>query len=451
MHNQIKISNSLKFILIIFMLFLGNVTFAAETGDNYTQVTVSSINELENAVSNATTDTRITVNDGVYTSDATLTGNTANVIIRAKNDHNVHFQNLISVRGNNITIEKCTIDGSNGTIKVYGNDVKILRNIWDNSGAEDWIYLEDTAYRTEIGYNTIKNRSANVINNSQVIVQFVNDATSTPYATYVHHNLFKDIVRSGKYSEVYLIYSGGVNPPQSIDNNIIIEYNLFDNAPGDGRMIDIKTNGVTVRNNTVINLPTNSSFKNRSGSRATFENNVFLGGNGQIAAQGDDNIIRGNYIEYNQDNSTDSAFRFYYGGDTSTRYNQMHNTLIENNTLVNAYYGFEFGRNGTGDEGTRPMTNTIIRGNKIINGGGESTTNGDVDFQGVIWEDNKYSGNGGKFASNMTLDESLTAAIPPHLSASDVGPYATSTTTSTTTVEPNVNTGAFTIAPGVLK
>lgn len=447
MNNTTNTLRSFKIGVLTFMLFCSNAIFAAT-------VNVSTNAELEKAVSSASTATEIVLTAGTYSGGSiNLDGNTAPVVIHPSSDFSAHISSHIIIRGNNITIQKCELD----EITIYGDDVKILRNIWDNAYAPatgDWLNMEETAYRTEIAYNEFKNRPASwsTVGNDEIISQNVNDNTPIPYETHVHHNYFKNIVRSDKYSEVYLIYTnGGINPAQSLYNNIIIEYNLFDNSPGDGRMLDIKTNGVIVRNNTVINLKDNSSFKNRQGNRVTFENNVFIGGHGQISAQGDGNIIRGNYIEYNQDNQADSAFRFYYGSAeiTGAQYNQMHDTLIENNTLVNAYYGFEFGR--TSSTHKLPMVNTIIRGNKIINGGGRSTTNGDIDFQGVTWENNKYSGNGGEFASKMTQDTSLTAVIPPHLSISDVGPYATSTTTSTTTVEPEINTGAFTIAPGVLK
>ena len=68
MHNQIKISNSLKFILISFMLFLGNVAFAATYN-------VNSISALETTVASAQPGDTVVLADGTYSDkDCVLSG-----------------------------------------------------------------------------------------------------------------------------------------------------------------------------------------------------------------------------------------------------------------------------------------------------------------------------------------------------------------------------------------
>jgi len=440
MNNKTNTLQSFKIVLLTFMLFFSSAVFAAT-------VNVSTKAELEEAVSSASTPTEIIVSSGNYSGgNISLKGNTAPVIIQPATDFGVHFQSTVKIYGDAITIQKMNFDAG---LEIYGNDIKVLRNIWDNASNDDWILIDTSAYRTEIGYNLFKNRSKNVPWGAQVIQQSLTENPSEPYQTHYHHNHFKNILPSTEYTEVIIIWSEGrETSPPAPDNGIIIEYNLWENARGGGKAVDNKTNGTIIRFNTLTG--NNGFLKLRHGSRGLVDSNVFLGGSGGITLNDTDHVVINNYID-GSSNEEERGIQCYYGEknpeQSESQYNKMVNTRIENNTLVTCGTGLELGAQGV--SATEVMEDTVIKDNKFINCGSRATFRGGAEHKNTTWTNNKYKGNGGTYASKMTLDNSLVATPPSWtLTAADVGPDATEKSTEKST-EPS--SGAYVISTGTLK
>ena len=165
------------------------------------------------------------------------------------------------------------------------------------------------------------------------------------------HNVFRDTYR---YS-----YNGQENLQVASSNGTsnaltlaLIEYNLFDNAWGDGETISDKASGNVTRHNVAAH--NRGAFTYRVGHSSTFEGNVIVDCAGGLRAYDADHTIINNLI-------VDCGYGIYFGGETAI-HQPVSDSLVANNTIVNCSGDSLY--IGTGDParrfGNRYINNLLV-------------------------------------------------------------------------------------------
>ena len=282
----------------------------------YIVINVTRLSELKAEVSKVREPTLIKLKNATYTGDEiVLSGNKAKVIIEAESLHRAVIQVPLILNSNNITIRNMKFSGgeivdiSGGRIIVNASFCKISNNLWDNSQAIQWITVDDSAYNVEIAYNKFQNKYENAksyINWGHQTVQLKWESDNKKaHNHYVHHNHWKNIVR-GRYDntyeslQLYTKQDGVLAAEKGANQNIRVEYNLFEDANGETEIISIKGNGMKIRNNRFIN--SDGFVKLRFGNNSEISNNIIISdknkykNSGGISISGQNHKVFGNYI-----------------------------------------------------------------------------------------------------------------------------------------------------------
>jgi len=474
MHNQIKILNSLKLVLLSFILFFGNAAFAAT---KYKEVNVNTITQLEEAVAAVTTPTKIIVANGTYNdSDISLRGNKAEVHIIAQTKGQAVIQRTIKVYGDNITIEGFKFNGGNersntgGSIYVSGNDCHITRCNWDNSQARQWLRVDKDAYRTEISYNIFQNKNNNTASTGETSRQTVQllftKRDPIAHNHYIHHNHWKNIVKgrySNRYESLQIVTQedgeeGAVN---GADQNTIVEYNLFEDCNGEGEIISNKCNASIIRYNTFKD--SNGGLTLRWGNGSQVYGNSLFNCRAGVVSSGKYHKIHNNYIE----NMSQEGILIREGAPGMDGYGASEGVDVSFNTAINCRNGaLRIGKASSRQYGGELIKSTTISNNILI---GEtavqisSPNNSSTVIRDITFSNNMYKGrldsalkNGfSKYTGDISnpMDTTHTALM----TEKTTGPEAENTTSSLeepTTEEPTTEepeTGAFIIKPGILR
>jgi len=454
MYNQIKISNSLKFIFISFVLFFGSIAFAATYN-------VNSIRALEGAVSSANPGDTIVLANGTYSDkDCVLSGDgieNSQITVEAATVGGVKFHRPVTIEGNYITLKGFYFTGNNGKIEVYGNNVKVTRCTIDDSQASHWVRIQNYTKNCEFSYNTFKNKTNNATlpENGQLFNINKNYHETSASNHYIHHNYFKNIVRNhngngGETIQAWTDDSPEHTGPFGVDTHNRIEYNLFEEANGDPEIISSKSNGNIYSHNTIKN--SDGSIWLRHGINNTVDNNYIFssgGDGGSIRVHDKGNTITNNYIE--GDDNQGAGIELGSGDGEGGTYIEADNAIVTSNIIVTSNYGIRTGRTSSD---TQP-SNVKIENNIIIDSRSQAFSIGAAlpkatfsgnKVQGTLGDNPGGVTRGAVEVPSSTLDGVLTPAM--------VGAQATEelTTPPPATVPATVPaTGPFEISPSGLK
>lgn len=190
----------------------------------------------------------------------------------------------------------------------------------------------------------------------------------------IDHNYFKDIPSDGGNGTIAIRIGDGTQGFSS--SATIVEHNLFENMQGYGKIINIKSSGNIIRNNTFVRA--SGSIMVRHGNGNLIEGNVILPGledkyTGGITLIGEDHIVRNNYIQGTR--SSGKAAIALIEGDVNNypgkgSYYPSKNVVIENNTLVDNDKNIVIGQlYDPKTELTIPVENVTFRENAVLGNG----------------------------------------------------------------------------------
>ncbi|MEF3303453.1 polysaccharide lyase 6 family protein [Paenibacillus sp. GYB003] len=236
---------------------------------------------------------------------------------------------------------------------------------------------------------------------SESVLMIVWRSTADPNYHRIDHNHFKDIPSIGLGGATAIRIGDGTHALSS--SYTIVESNIFENMMGIGKIINIKSGGNTIRNNTFIDA--SGSICIRQGNGNLIEGNYILPGldpryTGGILVIGEDHIIRNNYIQGTRQ-SGKAAIVLYEGEPNNYPgkggYYPTKNITIANNTLVDNDKNILIGQYyDPATEMTVPVENITFTENAIV--GNTSTTPVieilDEPIGDVLYEGNQfYNGN----------------------------------------------------------
>lgn len=190
----------------------------------------------------------------------------------------------------------------------------------------------------------------------------------------IDHNYFKDIPSDGGNGTIAIRIGDGTQGLTS--SATIVENNLFENMQGLGKIINIKSSGNTIRNNTFVRA--SGSIMVRHGNGNLIEGNVILPGledkySGGITLIGEDHIVRNNYIQGSR--SSGKAAIALLEGDANNypgkgSYYPSKNVVVEHNTLIDNDKNIIIGQlYDPKTELTVPVENAAFRENAVLGNG----------------------------------------------------------------------------------
>lgn len=156
----------------------------------------------------------------------------------------------------------------------------------------------------------------------------------TPQYHQIDHNYFKDIPVLGMNGAEAIRV--GTSDTSMSDSHTTIEYNLFEQANGEGELISLKSGQNVIRHNTVIE--SQGSISLRHGNNNLVKGNFILGGEaantGGIRVMGEDHTVINNYMQGLRGRSALSLVEGLVDSPLHGHL-QVKNATISGNTLVN--------------------------------------------------------------------------------------------------------------------
>ncbi len=341
---------------------------------------VNTSSELEDAVGSIQSGDIITVADGIYNTDGSLTLKNVGseekpVLIRAENIGKARLtgETYFDLRRcSYVTIEGFEFTGSDITaVKMQAsNNCRVTRNIFRLQESESlkWIVVggiwddpNAMSHHNRIDHNLFeeKHKPGNFIT-----------IDGTPDPTYkssqfdrIDHNHFRNIGPRVE-NEMEAVRVGWSELSMS-SGYTVVEYNLFENCDGDPEVISVKTGRDTVRYNTFIECQ--GSLCLRHGNGSVVNGNFFFGntkeGSGGIRIYGDDHKIFNNYFEGLTGSRWDAALSLtngdYDGGGNLSKHFRINRAGIYNNTFVNNSHNIEIGFSNSGKYDKPPRDVTL--------------------------------------------------------------------------------------------
>jgi hypothetical protein len=172
---------------------------------------------------------------------------------------------------------------------------------------------------------------------------------SQPTHAFIHHNMFRDIVRQSSNGQEPIQIAGPNGGGTSAELHARIEHNLFYRAEGDREAVSLKTPGTTLRWNVFRDM---DAAPNIRGSRNAVVAGNLLIRTRPIRINGSDHRIEGNTI------LCPAAGVGFVVSHGSPGYETAVNTIIRNNVVATKRVGILFGAQ------TQPLE-TMAHGNKI--------------------------------------------------------------------------------------
>lgn len=294
-----------------------------------------------------------------------------------------------------------------------------------------WIFINGSYNHISSSYFEGKNNMGPLIGNADKGAKFNR-------VTFCH---FKDIpyIKGANGREILRIWGYGHNDEYGIDGSFFtIEYNLFENAHGEGtEIISLKSNHNIVRCNTIIS--SRGGIVSRRGNNNLISDNIIIGnkfeGTTGIRIAGQNHRVINNYIENVAEDGirlitgeythplTDKYKIFKVRGEKGTlpKYNQVKNCVICNNTLYKCqgkgiYIGYAYKDNWPIQQMVLLPENNLIFNNNIKNNNDISIYNEKPDESSIL---KRFS-----FKQNIIDNKKETPTIKEFkcLSRSDVGP-----------------------------
>ncbi len=335
--------------------------------------TVSNVTDLQNTTVTASSGSTIVLrsnsNGGSWTNvgAVNLVPSSSNILIQAELPGQVIFsgQTAFSIGTVTQSVSLLTLSGlrfdsatnSGQIISLYNTfDSRITECAFINSGnpstasgnggttagtSSNIISIRDGSQRLRIDHNFFKSSL------SQSISFLVNSTPSGSTGAsagswhWVDHNYFKDIEPFAGNGQEPIQIGQGNNPNAEMD--VMVEWNLWDNAFGDPEFVSSKTNNNFIRYNTFKNALLNlNGLSLREASNAVVDGNFFYSTATGIVAFGENHVIVNNYFQ----DTTDGYGSKSYGGINlpagsgelvSALQEPSFHSLIAHNTVVNSH------------------------------------------------------------------------------------------------------------------
>ncbi|MDF2714636.1 MAG: poly(beta-D-mannuronate) lyase [Paenibacillus sp.] len=231
---------------------------------------------------------------------------------------------------------------------------------------------------------------------SESVLMIVWRSTSDPNYHRIDHNYFKDIPSLGVAGATAIRIGDGTHALSS--SYTTVENNIFENMQGTGKIVNMKSGGNTIRNNTFINA--SGSIEVRQGNGNIIEGNFILPAKeerytGGIVLIGQDHIVRNNYIQGTR-SSGRPAIVIYEGEPNNYPgkggYYPSKNVVIASNTLVDNDKNFTIGElYDPKTEITVPIENLTIKDNVLLGNGSMTPIMIVLDKpNGITYEGNQF-------------------------------------------------------------
>jgi poly(beta-D-mannuronate) lyase len=348
---------------------------------------VSSITDLQQAISTANPGDRIIVANGVYSTTESITiskQGTAEkpITIKAETIGDVEISGtngfVISAPSSYIIIKGFRFTHKTGTCRIEPGAIHCLitRNVFEcvlagTSGAKP--YLNVSGDDNEISFNTFQNKK----DEGQMISVQGPGGDRMAKRTWIHHNYFYNFPPTANNCSAIQIGLSG----RSMDSAFCtVEYNLFVKTEGEneGAICHKSCNNI-IRFNTFGERSEECSI--RHGNNSQIYGNFFINTTG-LRFSGDDHLIYGNYflrckkaiVCTNGDGEVKE-------GSKLTCHDRADRVKVIYNTIVECESGFQMPDRNNGLGATQ-----ITFSNNLIRGGAPVSIRGS--FPGAVWEGN---------------------------------------------------------------
>lgn len=343
---------------------------------------VSSIADLQAKINTAVAGDVIIMQNGVYTTDASITVNSqgteiAPILIKAKTIGGVeitgtHGFNIVSP-AKHIRIDGFLFTHSSGRTQIRSGatHIRFAHNFFECTGSG--AYLTIAGHDAEIDRNEFRNKST--LGN---MIDVRGSGSQIAQRVWIHHNYFHDFTSpGGNGAETIRFGLSGL----SLSNGLgLIEHNLFERCNGENELISNKSSSNIYRYNTIVDSP-GGELTLRHGNDCQVYGNYFRNSAG-MRIFGDRHKIFSNYFESATGINIGNGGGEVADGDPLTSHDRPDNCVIAFNTLINCTRNyFMTGRtNGLG------AINTIFANNIIQGGGSAASLSGP--YTGGVWSGN---------------------------------------------------------------
>lgn len=345
---------------------------------------VSSADDIETAMESAQPGDTLIMTNGVWTNqeiDFAGIGTAANPItLRPQTPGGVELNGISQLRisGDHLIVDGLhfkggTIENSDHVVQFRGplgeaTNSRFTNSVIESYNPED---LNDKYHYVSLYGQNNRVDHNRFLDQQNIGPQIVAWLDESPAMTEAHHridaNHFGD--RPAGWDNGFEAIRLGDSDTSDVNAHIVVENNLFERVDGEIEIISGKSNDNIYRYNTFRESA--GTLTLRHGHRATVEGNFFLGegreGSGGIRVVGEDHTIVNNYIA-DIDDRADGAISFAAGipNTIPSGYQQVKNTLVAHNTIVNvAGAGITFDW-GIGSSGRSLLPQTLtISGNLI--------------------------------------------------------------------------------------
>lgn len=349
-------------------------------------IIITDIDDLKNAINSALPGDTITVKNGSYDSGTSITitnsGSEAKpIVIKAEEISGVELkgETYFDFRQcEYIILEGFDFISQNVTaVKLQAcNNIRITRNRFAIKESESikWVIVGGVwndsnafSHHNRIDHNLFENKS--YPGNFITIDGSAEPTYKSSQYDRIDHNHFKMNTPRAE-NEKESIRVGWSEISQS-SGYTVVEHNLFEDCDGDPEIISVKTCDDTIRYNTFIRCAGTLSL--RHGNRSSVYGNFFFGeeksGTGGIRIYGDDHKIYNNYFEGLTGTIWDASITLTNGdadiSSSLSKHFRINRALIVHNTLVNNSHNIEIGYTNNGKY-SKPPRDVIIANNIII-------------------------------------------------------------------------------------
>ena len=367
--------------VILLLLLVNNYSLSAQSN-----IVISDIDNLKNAINSASPGDTITVLKGSYDSEGSITitncGSVENpIVIKAEEILGVEFTGetyfdfrqceFIILEGFNFTSKDVT------AIKLQAsNNIQITKNRFALEETESlkWVLIggiwndpNALSHHNRIDHNLFENKS---MPGNFIIIDGTPDPTYlTSQYDRIDHNHFK--INSPRVENEKESIRVGWSELSETSGFTVVEHNLFEDCDGDPEIISVKTCDDTMRYNTFIRCAGTLSL--RHGNRSSVYGNFFLGegksGTGGIRLYGDDHLIYNNYFEGLTGTTWDAPITLtngdYDGGSNLSKHFRINRAIVIHNTLINNKHNIEIGFTNNGKYG-KPPRDVVIADNIVV-------------------------------------------------------------------------------------
>lgn len=344
---------------------------------------VTSLDELQRAVTKAEPGDVIVLADGVYTAkeDIVIVCNGAEgrpITITTENTGGAEITGqggfrlaapakYVTIRGFKFTHHASHARTENGT-----SFCRWTQNIFETPGKGDYLTISGSDHAID----------SNIFRNKNSLGKFIairGEGSQIAQRLWIHHNYFYNFANQGGANGAEALQFG-LSGFSLSSSNSIVEHNLFERCHGENELISVKASSLTLRYNTIRDCP--AQFTLRHGNRCEVYGNYFFNTPG-LRIFGDDHIIHSNYFE----NCSIGINIGNGGGEVAdgaklTSHDRPDRVLIAFNTLVNNKRNFlqTPRKDGLG------ATVITIAHNIVIGGGPAAEISGP--FKESVWKNN---------------------------------------------------------------